>query len=186
MLRIANRLLLAFLVAVLLAACSSTPTATMDFDSSFDFSGARKIAIMPFDRSQAAMVVMSDMQVSRINESLSTELERRGFQVVTDQADADLLLAWHLVTQERMDVRSFNSSTRYNCWNCSTGSNISVRQYTQGTFIVDMIDPVRLRSVWRSIFESRLKDQPDPARAEENRRQAVQAIFAEFPPTQTS
>ena len=28
----------------------------------------------------------------------------------------------------------------------------------------------------------RMRDQPDPAQAAENRRQAVEAIFAEFPP----
>jgi hypothetical protein len=79
-----------------------------------------------------------------------------------------------------MDVRTYNTSIRYNCWNC--GSNIRVTQFTQGTFIVDLIDPRRLQSVWRSVFESRLRDQPDPERAAENRRTAAQAIFAEFPP----
>jgi hypothetical protein len=47
---------------------------------------------------------------------------------------------------------------------------------------VDLIDPERLQSVWRSTFESRMRDQPDPARAEENRRSAAEAIFAQFPP----
>lgn len=163
-----------------LTACGSTPTATSDFDSGFDFSGVRKIAIQPIDRGVPASVIISDMQVNRINEAIRDELVRRGFTVVQDNADADLFLAWHLVTQERTDVRSFNTSSRYNCWNC--GSDIRVRQYTQGTFIVDMIDPVRLQSVWRSIFESRMRDQPDPVRAEENRRAAATAIFENFPP----
>jgi len=177
------RALLVLLFAVLFAACSTTPTATMDFDPAYDFSGVRKIAIQPINRTVASTVIVSDMQVSRINEALAEELGRRGFQVVQNNADADLFLAWHLVTQERMDVRSFNTSSRYNCWNCgSMGTNVSVRQYTQGTFIVDMIDPTRLQSVWRSIFESRMRDQPDPASAAENRRAAATAIFSEFPP----
>ena len=97
-------------------------------------------------------------------------------------AAADMLLTWHLVTQERTDVRTFNTASRYNCWSCGSSTNVSVRQYTQGTFIVDMVDPIALRSVWRSIFESRMRDQPDPERAAENRRAAAAAIFAEFPP----
>ncbi len=178
----AKHLFMAAALALLLAACSSTPTATMDYDPSFDFSGAQKVFVLPFNRTEASTVIVSDMQVSRVNQSLSEELQRRGMQVVTNREEADLLLAWHLVTQERTDVRSFNSMTRYNCWNCPTSSNITVRQYTQGTFIVDMIDPAGGQAVWRSIFESRMRDQPDPARAAENRRQAVEAIFAEFPP----
>ena len=172
------------LLPLLLAACSSTPTATMDFDPGFDFTGVSKIAIKPVDRTISSTAVVSDMQVNRINQTLSEELDRRGYQVVADQAEADLLLAWHLVTQERTDIRSYNSSVRYNnCWHCRPSTpDIRVRHYTQGTFIADMVDPAAGQSVWRSIFESRLRDQPDPQRAEENRREAAQAVFKEFPP----
>jgi len=170
------------LLVLILGACASTPTANMDFDRAFDFSKVRNIAIQPINRTVASTVIVSDMQVSRINGAIATELQNRGYQVVDDNAEADLLLTWHLITQERMDVRSYNTSSRYNCWNCSGGGNVRVSQFTQGTFIVDLIDPAALRSVWRSTFESRLRDQPDPERAEENRRAAASAVFAQFPP----
>ena len=169
------------IVASVLSACASSPlTAVSDFDSSYDFSRVRTIAIQPFSRANPATVMVSDMQVRRIDEALAVELRNRGFEVVDTDAQADLLLAWHLVTQERTDVRSFNTTTRYSCWNC--GGDISVRQYTLGTFIVDLIDPVALRSVWRSTIQSRMRSAPDPQRAEENRAAAAQAIFAQFPP----
>ena len=171
------------LLSLLLGACASTtPTAVTDFDRNFDFSGVRKIAIQPINRANPATVIISDMQVSRIDEALADELQRRGFQIVKDNAQADMLLAWHLVTQERTDVRTFNTTTRYNCWSCPAGGNVTVRQYTQGTFIVDMIDPVALRSVWRSTMQSRMRTQNDPAQAAENRRAAAAEIFADFPP----
>ena len=181
------RAVLGLSLAVLLAACSSTPTATMDFDPGVDFSAVKKIAIQPIKRTVASQAILSDMQIGRVNASLTAELERRGFQVVQSNADADMLLAWHLVTQERTDVRTFNNSTRYNCWNCrgmgmGSGTNVIVRQYTQGTFIVDMIDPTTLQAVWRSVFESRMRDHSDPARAAEARDAAVAAVLAEFPP----
>ena len=180
-----SRILATLSLLVLVAACSSTPTATMDFDPGFDFSGVRTIAIKPVDRSISSASVLSDMQVSRLNQSLTDELVRRGFDVVPDNGDADMLLVWHLVTQERTDVRTHNSSVHYsNCWNCRPTSSSSVRviQYTRGTLIVDMLDPGAQRSVWRSIFESRLRDQPDAARAAEVRREAAEAVFAKFPP----
>ena len=128
------------------------------------------------------------MQIDRVNASLTAELQRRGFQVVQNKADADMLLAWHLVTQERTDVRTFNSNTRYNCWNCrrmgmGSGSNVTVRQYTQGTFIVDMIDPDSLQAVWRSVFESRMRDHSDAARATEARDTAIAARQRAFKQT---
>ncbi len=177
--------LLALPLMLLLGACASTststPTAVTDFNRSFDFSGVRKIAIQPTNRTVITTVNVSDMQESRINEAVQAELQRRGFEVVSDNADADMFLGWHLVTQEKTDVRTFNSGSGYNCWNCG-GSSVSVRQFTQGTFIVDMIDPVQLRSVWRATFESRMRSEPDRERAAEYRRAAAEAIFRNFPP----
>jgi hypothetical protein len=167
----------------LLTACGSTPIeAVSDFNHQFDFSGVRQIALQPVDRADANAIKVSDMQINRINRALSDELSRRGYQMLdANSPEADLLMTWHLVTEERTDVRSYNSMSYYNCWRCGPNvSDVSVRQYTQGTFIVDMIDPASNRSVWRSIIQSRLEAQPQPS--EERRREAAQAIFAEFPP----
>lgn len=175
--------LAALALLALVSACTTPLEANMDFDSAFDFSKVQKIAIAPIDRTSISMIQISDMQVDRIDEALSAELQRKGFQIVTDNAQADLFLTWHLVTQERTDVRTYNSASYYNCWRCGPSvSDVSVRQYTQGTFIVDMIDPIRNQSVWRSIIESRLQSSPDPEGAPERRREAAQAIFTEFPP----
>lgn len=175
--------LAATLILALASACSTPLKATMDFDSQFDFSGVQKIAIQPVDRANLSMIRISDMQVERIDQSLAAELERKGFQIVADNAEADMFLTWHLVTEERTDVRTYNSMSYYNCWRCGPNvSDVSVRQYTQGTFIVDMIDPARNQSVWRSIIQSRLQSNPDPQQAPARREEAARAIFAEFPP----
>lgn len=167
----------------MVSACTTPLEATMDFDPQFDFSKVQKIAIQPVDRSSLSMIRVSDMQVDRIDAALAGELQRKGYQVVTDNAQADMFLTWHLVTEERTDVRTYNSMSYYNCWRCGPNvSDVSVRQYTQGTFIVDMIDPARNQSVWRSIIESRLQSNPDPADAPARRQEAAAAIFAEFPP----
>jgi hypothetical protein len=123
------------------------------------------------------------MQVERIDQALAAELQRKGFEIVSTTEQADLYLTWHLVTEERTDVRSYNSMSYYNCWRCGPMvSDISVRQYTQGTFITDMIDPRRNQSVWRSIIESRLQPQPDPEKADARRQEAAAAVLAGFPP----
>jgi hypothetical protein len=172
-------------VLALLAACSSTPTfdAVTDHDAQYDFSKVSKLAMQPYDRLDPATVQVSDMQVARIEQALIDELQRKGFTVVEDQAEADVFVSWHLVTQEKTDVRSYNSMSYYNCWRCGpTVSDVSVRQYTQGTLIVDLIDPVRNQSVWRSVIQSRLNPEPDPSQSEVNRSEAAKAIFSQFPP----
>lgn len=170
--------------ALFLSACGSTPLeAVSDFDAGFDFSKARNIAFMPIDRANLNAITVSDMQVNRINEALEDDLRRKGFSIVKDPQQADLLAVWHLVTQEKTDIRSYNSASYYNCWRCGPAvSDVSVRQYIVGTFIVDMIDPIRGQSVWRSTIESKLNSKPDPETAPERRREAAMAIFSNFPP----
>jgi len=173
------------ITAVLLAACSSNKPieAHTDFNSAFDFSSVRTVGILPVSRDEASRVAISDMQEDRIDTALAKELRNRGYEIIADYTSADLQLTWHLVLQQKTDVRAYNSSSYYNCWRCGPGvSDVTVRDYTQGTFIVDMIDPVRNRSVWRSIIQSRLQSQPDPSGSDERRAEAARAIFAEFPP----
>jgi hypothetical protein len=179
------RHLLLFWAVLLLAGCAGPKyQAVTDFDQSFDFSAVDSVAIMPIDRLEVHGIMISDMQVERINAALAAELAGKGVTVVDDPAAADMLLSWHLVTREKTDVRSYNSMSYYNCWMCGPSvSDVSVRQYTEGTFIVDMIDPMRNRSVWRATIQSRLKAQPDPEKAAENRAAAARAVFAEFPPS---
>ena len=178
------RVLAALFLVLLLEACTTPLTATSDFDTSYDFSGVRKISIQPINRTPASVAILSDMEIARIHEALHYELERRGFEVVQDYTKADMLLVWHLVTQDRTDVRSFNSFANYNCWSCGSrgGSDIRVRQYTHGTFIIDMIDPERMQSVWRSVFESRMHSETEPEREAEFRRSAAVVVLENFPP----
>ncbi|MCB1733244.1 MAG: DUF4136 domain-containing protein, partial [Halieaceae bacterium] len=67
----------------------------------------------------------------------------------------------------------------YNCWGC-TQTEVSVRNYTEGTFIVDMIDPKLKKSVWRGVIQSRLKG--DMAQDQANYNAAADLILASFPP----
>jgi len=175
---------LASTLLLLLSACGSTPLESVsDFDQGFDFSKVNKIAFLPIDRASLNTIMVSDMQAVRVNEAMAADLRRKGFTIVTDPNQADLQVTWHLVTQEKTDVRSYNSMSYYNCWRCGPPvSDVSVRQYTVGTLIVDMIDPIRGQSVWRSTIQSKLKSKPDPATADERRREAAMAIFADFPP----
>jgi len=173
----------AALLLALLSACASTPQANMDYDQNYDFSTVKSIAIQPIDRTAVSNIRISDLQVERINAAITEELSARGYAVVSDSAAADLLLTWHLVTLDRTDVRTYDGLSYYNCWRCGPAvSDVSVRQYTEGTLIVDMIDPQRTRSVWRSVIQSELKPQANADKAAELRKKAAGLVFADFPP----
>jgi Domain of unknown function (DUF4136) len=181
MMRLApTRALLIPLLLLLVAACASTPApqAVIDHDPNFNFSAVRGIYLQPFSRTNPATISISDMQVERINASIEQELRSKGFAIVADSRQADLLLSWYLVTEENITLRTYDSP-RY----ANTGIG---NDYTKGTLVVDMTDPMRNKAVWRGIFQSRLKAQPDPQQSDAIRRTAVAAIFSSFPPPPAS
>lgn len=198
--RITGHIISYGLAAALLMACaSSPPKPTVDYKSDYNFSTVKKVA---FYRDSGQVIgenplQLSDIQRDRIDEALSYALRNKGLQMVDDASEADLLLSWHLVTQEKTDVRTwetptmgyggyygrYNRYSAYNCWSCApTRTEVSVHNYTQGTFIVDLIDPGMRKSVWRAIIQSRLKKEPSNDQAQYN--ESATAIFLSFPPGQ--
>lgn len=183
-----------------LAACASTPTPVVDYNGDYDFSTVDTLAMY---RDSGAVVGqnplrLSDMTRDRIDRALLGALEAKGLTAVDDPARADLLLSWHLVTEERSDVRSYqrptvgvgyaagfypyNRYSLYSCWSCRpTETEVTVHDYTLGTFVVDLIDPALEKSVWRSVITSRLKGQPE--RDQEKYDAAAARILADFPPS---
>ena len=190
-------LILATLVALLAGCASGPPKPDVDFKPDYDFGQVRKIAFYKNSGQVSGdnPLQLSDIQKDRIDQALSYALRNKGMEMVDDPAEADMLISWHLVTQHKTDVRTYETPTygasygygRYNrysmysCWSCApTRTEVSVQEYTEGTFIVDMIDPELRKSVWRGVTQSRLKGQHAEDQGKYN--DAATAIFASFPP----
>jgi hypothetical protein len=190
--------MLAILLLGALSACSSTPPEPMvDYKRSHDFSGIKTLAFLPDSggtSGDSPRVFMSSMQRERIDDALAQAVKKKGITVISDPGKADALLTWHLVAQEKTDVNTYNTGmgmgygagygyynrrARYNCWNCG-GTEVRVKQYTQGTFIVDIVDPATDQSVWRSVIQSKLKGEVEQSQQPYN--EAADRIMAGFPP----
>jgi hypothetical protein len=59
-------------------------------------------------------------------------------------------------------------------------TDVRVTEYTQGTFIIDMIDPEEKASVWRSVTQSKLKE--ETIRDQAALDSAAARVLGEFPP----
>lgn len=185
-------------IALLLGACTTAPEPVFDFKHDYDFSGVRNIAFYKGSGEVSGdnPLQLSDFQKERIDDALARALQTKGFNVVDDANQADMLMSWHLGTHEKTDVRTYetpatmsmgygyyggyNRYSMYNCWNC-TNTEVRVSNYTEGTFIIDMIDPNLQKSVWRSVTQSKLKGkkhEDEPGEIDE----AAQRVLAQFPP----
>ena len=195
------RALLSLAIIALIAACASTPpTPTVDYKSDYNFMDVKKLAF--YDDSGMVggnnPVSLSDMERERIDTALETAFRNKGFEILEEEnsAEADLLISWTLILNDKTDVRTYqtpasgmnmgysrfggyNRYSMYNCWSC-TQTEVSVKNYTEGTFIVDMISPELKRSVWRSEVQSRLKG--EPSHDQDKYNAAAERILASFPP----
>jgi hypothetical protein len=143
-------------------------------------------------------IPLSDMERDRIDLALEQALRNKGYEMLPekDADQAQLLISWTLITNAKTDVRTYetpvmgvtagygryggyNRYSMYNCWGC-TQTEVSVQNYTEGTFIVDMIDPKLKKSVWRGLIQSRLKGGLENDQDKYNA--VADSIFASFPP----
>ena len=187
----------AALAALTLAACATKPPEpVVDFAPDYNFSQPKTIGFyaMSGEVTGNNPTELTDFQRDRIDAALQGALEAKGFVFVDKTADADLLLSWHLNLMEKTDVKTYNNPSygasvgysrynryaMYNCYNCMNNTEVRVSEYTQGTFIIDMISPEKKRSVWRSVTQSKLKGENLKDQASIDA--AAARVLADFPP----
>jgi Domain of unknown function (DUF4136) len=174
------RALAMLLLLPVFAACASAPdepNVTTTYDHTYNFSTAHKIYIEPSSRTDPATIVVSDAQIERIDAALSTELTRKGFEMVGSSQQADLLITWNLIPKDLVKTDE-NAS---DCDGCDMAV-VGGKRYSKGTLIVDVVDFMRNQPVWRSVLKTELTANPGSAEADKGREAAAAAMFANFPP----
>ncbi len=173
---------------VLLGGCSTiddiiSSNAKVDYKRGYDFDDIERVAVVCDMDAESCETPMSTGEIERMNIALRRALVRRNFVVVESPADADIVVSWHVVAQEQSNVREYNAEAYYQCWRCGPAiSNTTVDTYTQGTFIVDMIDPALSKSVWRGVMQGRLARVSNVEVQQQRFDKAAREMFAKFPP----
>lgn len=190
-----NRLLMIVLIATLavLTGCETTPQVSTDHDPSFNFAGKTRVAVMRPEQALAAMgkggVVtgMNDLLAGRLTHTIEGTLEARGYTIVPP-AQADLIVSFMVATQNKMQVTSYNTGWGFaGCWRCGAyggygAQQIDVRNYTEGTLFIDVIDTRGKTLVWRGQSSKRLPTKASTSERDALAKEVVGAILAHFPP----
>jgi len=116
----------------------------------------------------------------RIRTAVNSRLSERGFQYVEGEA-SDFRLNYHVTFKDKLvgSGTDFGYVGYYYRGSFSSGFDWSVRQYQQGTIIIDVVDRAKDQLVWRGWVTSRNRD-GNFNEAEIDR--AVNQILAHFPP----
>lgn len=157
-----KQVLVAGWILALVGCATSGPTITANADPATDFDRLQTFAFMQplgTDRQGGARTPLSNMLITAV----SRELENRGMrQAAADGAQPDVLVNLFVNAEQRIDVRQVPSTSawhprrggRYSVWQ---GYDTQVRQFTQGTLVIDLVDPTRNLLVWEGVAQGRLR-----------------------------
>lgn len=157
-----------------------------DYYPETDFSSYRSfawVAESPLIESQSRRVDISPINVRRIRDAIERELGAKGFEMVSNRADADFGVSFTVGARDRIEVTDYPAYYR-GVWRWTPPyywPNVDVYMYTEGTLAVDIFDNTTREPVWhgwarKEVVGADVRD-PEPAIDE-----AVARILADFPP----
>ena len=191
-LRISSRFISALLVAGVLAGCAHTNVRT-DFDPSADFSHYHTYYWAGAADVSGKGSPPNSLIDTRVKDIIGAQLSAKGLREVAENAKPDLAVLYWIATKDKTSIETVPTSrrvvwSRYDpYWNGRWGrtyDTVIVRNYTEGTLIVDLMDANTRQLAWRAYLVQTLVSDPQTTakRAEDN----AKAAFAQYPPSKNS
>ena len=175
-----QKILLTTALALLLAGCASAPRVATNTNPAANFSGFATYNFMqPLSTDRSG--VQTPLSATLV-EAMSAEMANRGF---TRSNNPDLLINFFVITEERMDVRQVPTAgsfhgyrrNRYRTW---PSYRTEVRQYTQGTLAVDVVDTAQNMLAWEAVAQQRV-GRSATGITQEQANEVMAHVMAEFP-----
>ena len=176
-------------MVVLCAHACSTIDVKTDFDPSADFTKFHTFAFAGLTDITKTGLLDNSLTRKRIETSVSRELTKKGLQEVKMDAHPDLLIHYWLGTKDKQRVQGTTSGPTggyyggYYGGGYGWGANyntVTTYEYTEGTLVVDLVEPTKKELQWRATMVAILQDT-----AQENIELGNQAIikaFENYPP----
>jgi Domain of unknown function (DUF4136) len=177
-----------------LASCSSVKTSTnYDPNSVQALSQYRTYSWLPMKEGADPRVYNPILQ-ARVQQAVDRKLASRGYQKVEEGQESDFKIGWHGAIDEKVDVDYVNSYYGYG-WDpwydpfygpvAYGGAGVShpvVREYREGTLILDVVDADANKLVWRGTAQAELSEKMDANKSQKLINEAVDEMFGSFPP----
>ena len=173
-------------IIVLAAACAAAqPKIRSDYDSSANFSQYRTYGIMPGAGRSPTGGDYSTLIAQRIEAAVSREMEARGY---TRSATPDLLVNFSVTVQNIQKVSSVPTAGppaynyRYGAYRGwpTYSYETWVREYEEGTLLIDIVDASRQQLVWEAAGTGRIT-QEKLDNIETTISTAVARLFTQYP-----
>jgi len=163
--------------------CASLPVET-DYDPAFDFGGYQRFAWLAEKQPLTGDVRLDNPRLhERLRQAIQQTLTASGFDA--EAGSADFRVGYHLSLQQRLDVTTLDSHYGYgpgaSRWGYGPPETV-VREYDEGTLVIDVVDSRSDRLVWRGSAFGRMSESATPEERQDRARAAVAMILERFPP----
>jgi hypothetical protein len=177
-----------------LASCSTLQTSTnYDLNAVQELNSFRTYAWLPMKQGSDPRIYNSIIQ-ARVQQAVDNELQARGYRKVEPGQNPDFKVGWHGAIDERVGVDIINNYYGY-AWDpwydpfygpvAYGGAGVPetvVREYREGTLILDVVDGDSNKLVWRGTAQAELSERMDADKSQKLINGAVDKMLAKFPP----
>jgi hypothetical protein len=175
------------LMLLLLSACAGIETRT-DYDpgSVERLSGYRTYA---WEAAPTApnSPIYNPIVEARVQAAVDKQLQAQGYQKVSQ--NPDFRIGWHGAIDQKLDVQTVDHYYGY-AWDpwyspfymSPSVPETRVREYQEGTLILDFVDAASKKLVWRGTAQAELRQSASASKRQERLEEAVRGILKDFPP----
>jgi hypothetical protein len=162
--RLALRSLVAVLVLQSFGCATSDVRVGSRCDPEVDFKSYSSFAWVGAPDEQRFSTFISEESLEKLEAAIVEELQRKGF-VLADRTSADFLVSYRVETREKPDLRTYPTDS-LGCWGRREPSEEAPRTLTEGTLVIEMVDPMTTGILWEGWFTKEItgEDRGDPGR----------------------
>jgi hypothetical protein len=121
----------------------------------------------------------------RVRTAVDRELAARGY-ALEQGGSVDFVVSYFAAVESKLDVRVLNDYYGYRpgwgSYDYGAGSRTYVREYDQGTLVLDIANPDTSKLYWRGTAQTEVTDAATPAESEAIINEAVTKMLERFPP----
>ena len=168
---------------VLVVSCSAIYGVSYDYDKNVDFSRLKSYHWFPMTVNNLSekSETIDSISLKRIRNAVHNHLDPKGLRA--SERNPDFLIAVYLRTKERLSVRNYGGPYVYPYYDYGPyWGTPTIRQYEEGTLLLDFVDTESKQLIWRGSAKSDLESVTTPQEREELINEAVQRILENFPP----
>jgi len=193
-------------LALLLSSCSSDITVGSDFNTNIDFSSYRSYRWHEGNEFNLAsqQYLANDLVDQRIRDSVDSAMLAKGIRSRAN-GPVDFLINYTVTTNDRVDVDTYNTySGHAPGWSYggygalgpyryggvgigysygTSNTDTRVTTYSEGTIILDIVEPIGSTLVWRGTAEGKVEQDRSQSERTEVIEDAVNRILSGFPPS---